>query len=339
MAMKYGTLYRMNRRELLQMTIGSACSVGAPECASAGEHRPIRTGIEAFDNLHKGLPLGSLSVIHGDPKAGKTTLAMNIAEHVAVEEKRPVLYLVQSFSAQTLLGQIVSSRAGVDWLDVAEGKLREGEGARFEVASREIASAPLTIDDMPALEDEEITERIAAWAEQSPCGLAIVDHIRRGSAKEVDRCSQAMKTTAVSTGAAVLATSWPAPGWDDSRSIDGVGTSHADFSWRLYRFWCLDDRLYPRDEGYLTIYDERTGDMRVRMRLRLDERLRRFRFIEQEPTSSSIRKERLRQPVSKVYYRILKAGEEPPPGAQVRYVSGVNPAAEGRAWESPSWEG
>ena len=336
--MKYGTLYRMNRRVLLQMTLGSACAVGAPGCVSAGERRPIRTGIEAFDTLHKGLPLGSLSVIHGDMKAGKTTLAMNIAEHVAVEEKRPVLYLVQSFSAQTLFGQIASSRAGVDWLDVAEGKLREGEGDRFEVASREIASAPLTIDDMPALEDEEITERIGAWAEKNPAGLAIVDHIRRETAKAVDRCSQAMKAVAVRTGTAVFATSWDAPLWDDTRMIDGVGTSHADFAWRLFRWWCVDNRQYSREDAYLSICDERTGENRVRMHCRLDEKARRLGFIGREPTVSSLREERLRHPSGTVYHRILKPGEEPPAGARVVYFSGVDETAEGISWDSSSWE-
>ena len=339
MAPKYGTLDRMNRRELFQMTLGSALGVSKCQGGREPDRPPIPTGVEAFDNLYNGLPLGSLAVIDGEIKAGKTTLAMNIAKHAALEAKRPVLYMVQGFSTQTLFGQMASSRAGVDWVDVAEGKLSEEEGTRFEKASRELASAPLIIDDMPALEDDEIAERIAAWAEKNPCGLAIVDHIRRETAKAVDRCSRAMKAVAVRTGAAVLAASWDAPLWDLERLIDGVGTSHADFNWRLFRWWCLDNRQYSREDAYLSIYDERTGDERVRIHCRLDERARRLRSVGPEPTRSSIRKERLRDPSGTVYHRILKAGEEPPPGARVHYVSGLDPAAEGISWESSSWEG
>ena len=87
------------------MTLGSACAVVKPESVPAGERRPVPTGVEAFDNLYRGLPLGSLAVIYGDLKAGKTTMTMNIAEHAALEEKRPVLYVIQDFSARPCLAR------------------------------------------------------------------------------------------------------------------------------------------------------------------------------------------------------------------------------------------
>jgi len=62
----------MNRRELLQMTLSSALTTGKPASAAA-ERNPIRTGIEPFDNLTGGLPPGSLTVLYGHYKGGKTT--------------------------------------------------------------------------------------------------------------------------------------------------------------------------------------------------------------------------------------------------------------------------
>src|SRR5215471_614832 len=67
--------------------------------AKQTDSRPIRTGIKEFDDLTSGLPPGSLTVLSGQWKSGKTTLAMNLAEEAALEQGRPVLYLVQRLSA------------------------------------------------------------------------------------------------------------------------------------------------------------------------------------------------------------------------------------------------
>src|SRR5271154_5307985 len=139
----------MNRRELLQVNLGSALPTQQHSSGAAVEQPPIRTGLEQFDRLTGGLPPGSLTTFCGHYQGGRTTMAMNVAEHVAIEGKRPVLYLIQTFSAATLFGQIASSRAGVDWLDVAEGKLSAEESIRFQAASRELSGATLLIDDTP----------------------------------------------------------------------------------------------------------------------------------------------------------------------------------------------
>jgi len=262
---------------------------------------------------------------------------MNIAEHVAVDEKRPVLYLLQAFNAQTLFGQIASSRARVDWLDVAEGKLTAEETERFQAASRELGASSLKIDDMPHLEDAEIVERIESWAGDHPGGLAVVDHLERDTVSAVDRCSQALKSAAVRTGAAVFATAWHELVDDDQCAQRGAGVSHADFSWHLFRWWCSSSNLYPRDEVNLIIHDERTGEQRLSLDTRLDEKFRRFRVVGARSCCPSLREERTKHPSGMVYHRILKPGEEPPPGSRLVCLSGVDPELEITAWEG-SWE-
>jgi KaiC/GvpD/RAD55 family RecA-like ATPase len=302
------------------------------------ERSPIKTGLHEFDEALDGIPPQSLTILYGHHKGGKTTLTMNLAEHVAVEEKRPVLYLVQSFNAQTLLGQIVSSRAQVDWLDVAEGKLTAEETGRLDVARGEVAGASLVVEDTPHLADGEIVERIEAWADKHPGGLAIVDHLVRDTPRDIDRCSHALKTAAVRTGAAVIATSRFAPIWDDERLVTGVGLSHADFDWQLLRWWCHSENLYPRDAVHLNISDQRTGEHRLALDLRLDEKFRRLSVVAMKSSGlSSLREERLKHPRGTVYHRILKPGEEPPPGYRKVYVSGLDPALDLGIWESSSW--
>jgi hypothetical protein len=221
-----------------------------------------------------------LTVLCGLKEAGKTTLAMNFAEHAAVEQKRPVLYLVQTFSAQTLFGQIASSRARVGWLDVAEGKLGAKEREQFEHSAREIAASPLTIDDTPRLEDGELVERIETWARSHPSGLAIVDHVRRDSHRDVDRCSQTLKSAAVRTGAAIVGTAWATKySYDRERIEDGVGVSHADFTWTVCRLWGSSRDNFSRDEGFMSIADERTKEHQLFLSTKLDEKCRRFHVI------------------------------------------------------------
>jgi KaiC/GvpD/RAD55 family RecA-like ATPase len=308
----------MNRRELLQVTLGSALTTQQRSSGAAVERTPIRTGLPQFDSLTGGLLAGSLTTFCGHYQGGRTTMAMNVAEHVAIEGKRPVLYLVQTFSAATLFGQIASSRAAVDWLDVAEGKLSAEESARFEVASRELSASALLIDDTPELEDAEIVERIERWSREHPGGLAIVDHISRDSNREIARCSQTLKAAAVRTGAAIIA-AWQSPD-DTGRQVQGVGVSHADFAWYFFRGWRSCSDLHLRHEVILSVFDERTTEERLVLYLWFHERLRRFHLVAEKPPGLSLRKKRLGRPADLVCYRILKPEEETPPGARILYM-------------------
>jgi KaiC/GvpD/RAD55 family RecA-like ATPase len=322
----------MNRRELLQVTLGSALTTQQHSSGAAVEQTPIRTGLEQFDNLTGGLPPGSLTTFCGHYQGGRTTMAMNVAEYVAIEGKRPVLYLVQKFSAATLFGQIASSRAAVDWLDVAEGKLSAEGFGWFQIASRDLAVSALQIDDTPELDDAEVVERIERWSREHPGGLAIVDHINRGSNREIARCSQVLKAVAVRTGAAIVA-AWQAPD-DTGRQVQGVGLSHADFAWYFFRGWRTCSDLHLRHEVILSVFDERTTEERLVLYLWFHERLRRFHLVAEKPPGVSLRKKRLGRPADLVCYRILKPEEEAPPGARVVFMRESDLEAAIAKWNS-----
>ena len=142
----------MNRRDVFRF-LPTALGARLSSSAKQTDNGFIRTGFKEFDELTGGLPPGSLTVLYGQGEAGKTTMAMNVAEHAAAEEKREVLYLVQNLSAQTLFSQMVCSRARVDFLDFAEGKCTADDETRRRRAERELASSSLTIDDAPHLND------------------------------------------------------------------------------------------------------------------------------------------------------------------------------------------
>jgi KaiC/GvpD/RAD55 family RecA-like ATPase len=247
---------------------------------------PLRTGFAEFDQLTGGLPAGSLTVVYGNREAGKTSLLLNLAEHALLKEKRPVLFFQQSFSAETLLGQLGSLVAEIDWLDFCEGKLDARDRTGFKSALQKLSA--LTIDDTPHLEDEELVERISRWAESHRSGVVIIDHLIRTTPRTQGRCSQAFKAVAVRTGAVVVATCWHKDiEIDHSDTEEGVGESHADFTWALYRF-------DPRPQILMDVRDERTGEHRLALDLELDERLRRFRVIGAGPRCESLREIRKR---------------------------------------------
>jgi KaiC/GvpD/RAD55 family RecA-like ATPase len=333
----------MNRRDIfrfLPAVLATRLMGGATQEIDSS---PIRTGIGEFDNVAGGLPPGSLTVLYGQQKAGKTTLAMNVAEHVAVEERRPVLYLVQRFSAQTFFEQINCSRARVDFLDFAERKLSGEDAKRYEAARGDVLATRLEIDDSPHLSQEEVIQRIGLWSRKHPGGIVVVDHVD-GSETErsADNWSHALKSVATRTGCAILATSYLI-----EVSLEGeageapVSLSHADFGWQLLRWWCWSESEYPRDEANLSITDHRTGEHRLSLDVRLDETMRRFRVVSMRPTCTSLREARRCYPSGTVFHKLLARGEEPPPGAQrVIYHEGIDihPEPSPQMWCSNSVE-
>jgi hypothetical protein len=333
----------MNRRDVFRF-LPAALATRLSSPAKQTDTRAVRTGLKEFDELTGGLPCGSLTVLYGQMTAGKTTLAMNVAEHVAVVENRPVLYLVQRFSAQTLRDQIACSRARVDFLDLAEGKLSSEEGKRYEAAQGELVAAPLQIDDAPHLTAGEVVQRIETWSKAHPGGFAVVDHLDGNETERgADSWSHALKSAAARTGCAIMATSYLI-----EVSLEGeageapVSLSHADFGWQLLRWWCWSQSEYPRDGAHLGITDERTGEHRLALDVRLDEALRRFHVVGTRPTCGTLREARRSHPSGTVFHKLLARGEEPPPGAQrVVYHSGVDGPAQTQSqfWCSNSIEG
>jgi len=285
----------MNRRDLFRC-LPAALASRVLGSAKPTERKPIPTGFREFDDLTGGLPPGSLTVLVGNSESGRTTLAMNVSEHVALNESRPVLYLIQTDSKESFSRQIACSRARVDWLDCAEGQLTLEEEDQFERAKKDLGSSALLIDDTPELEDAEIVERITVWAREHPFGLAVVDHVAHNTFRTMARCSQALKSVAVRTGAAVLATRWRdmfqeghEAGPDAECDESGVGRSHADYTWNLYRPWCHRGDLHPREEARLNIIDWRTKEHRLALELRLDEELRRFSVVGMNECCPSLR--------------------------------------------------
>lgn len=109
---------------------------------------------------------------------GKTSLAMNIAEHVAVNERLPVGVFSLEMTADSLVVRMLCSLARVNSRAVREGFLRERDFPRITAAASKMAKAPLVIDDTPGLSILQLRARARRMWQQHGIKLFVIDYLQ-----------------------------------------------------------------------------------------------------------------------------------------------------------------
>src|SRR5213593_396545 len=111
----------------------------------------VSTGFRDLDKLTSGLHSSEMIVIAARPSMGKTALAMNIAEHAAIEVKLPVAIFSLEMSAQQLVQRMLCSRARVNLAKTRDGFLAEADFPKLTHAASKLAEAKIFIDDSAGL--------------------------------------------------------------------------------------------------------------------------------------------------------------------------------------------
>src|SRR5216683_6666153 len=111
----------------------------------------ISTGFTELDRMTDGMHPAEMIVIGGRPSMGKTALAMNIAEHAAIQEKLPVGAFSLEMSSQQLVQRLLCSRARVNLKKVRGGFLAERDFPNLTAAASKLAEAKIFIDDSAGL--------------------------------------------------------------------------------------------------------------------------------------------------------------------------------------------
>jgi replicative DNA helicase len=106
----------------------------------------IETGYIEIDTMTAGFQPANLIIVAGRPSMGKTTLVLNMAEHMAVDNKRPVVFFSLEMSHQELALRLLCSRATLSLGEVRRGYLARKNWPRITSAASEIAEAPLYFD-------------------------------------------------------------------------------------------------------------------------------------------------------------------------------------------------
>ncbi len=139
----------------------------------------LSTGFKDLDRLTSGLHPAEMIVIAARPSMGKTAFAMNIVEHVAVNENRPVAVFSLEMSAQQLVQRLLCSRAGVNSQKVRDGTfLADRDFPRLTAAASKLAEAKIFIDDTPGLNILELRAKARRLSAQHHIELIVIDYLQ-----------------------------------------------------------------------------------------------------------------------------------------------------------------
>jgi replicative DNA helicase len=166
----------------------------------------VATGFYDFDRMTSGLQPGDLVVLAARPSMGKTALAINIAEHVAVNEGLPVAVFSMEMGAAQLAIRIVGSIGRIDQGHLRTGKLSDDEWPRLTEAIEKLRSISLHIDETPGLTPSELRANARRLARQcGKLGLIVVDYLQLMSGSSSDGDNRATELGEISRGLKMLA--------------------------------------------------------------------------------------------------------------------------------------
>jgi len=145
---------------------------------TGGGFAGVSTGFAELDTLTAGLHGGDFIVVAGRPSMGKTAFALNIAEHVAIEEKKAVGVFSIEMSKEQLALRLLCGRARISQHKLRTGKLRDQEWSQLTLASGPLSEADIFIDDSAVLSTLEMRAKARRLKAQHNIGLLVIDYIQ-----------------------------------------------------------------------------------------------------------------------------------------------------------------
>ncbi|NOY62173.1 MAG: replicative DNA helicase [Gammaproteobacteria bacterium] len=177
----------------------------------------IATGFSDFDEMTSGLQRSDLVIVAGRPSMGKTTFAMNIAEHAAIKNDLPVAVFSMEMPGEQLAMRMMSSLGRIDQHKIRTGKLEDDDWPRLTSAVGILSEAKLFIDDSPGLNPTELRARARRLKrEHGDLGLIVIDYLqlmqgssssRENRATEISEISRSLKSLAKELSVPVVALS------------------------------------------------------------------------------------------------------------------------------------
>ena len=147
-----------------------------------GKLRGVPTGYKQLDNLLAGLQKSDLIILAARPSVGKTSLALDIARHVAVKEKIPVGVFSLEMSKEQLVDRLLCSQANVDLWKMRTGNLSDKPDSddfpRIGNAMGVLSEAPIFIDDSPGNNIMQIRTKARRLQMEHGLGLIVIDYLQ-----------------------------------------------------------------------------------------------------------------------------------------------------------------
>jgi replicative DNA helicase len=179
--------------------------------------RGLATGFADFDKLTGGLRGGDLLIVAGRPSMGKTTLAINMAENVAVDPRTrgSVLIFSMEMPSEQLMTRMLSSIGGVPLHDIRSGRISDEDWVRITSATSQLAEARIFIDETPGLSPTELRARARRVKREAGLDMVVVDYLqlmqvpgnKENRATEISEISRGLKALAKELNVPVIALS------------------------------------------------------------------------------------------------------------------------------------
>ncbi|HEV8309493.1 MAG TPA: replicative DNA helicase [Methylomirabilota bacterium] len=187
----------------------------------------LPTGFKDLDKLTAGFQRSDFIIIAGRPSMGKTAFALNIAQHVAVKLRRPILFFSLEMSKEQLVQRLICAEARVDSHLVRTGHLTDPHWRRIVGAGGQLAEAPLLIDDTANLSVLEARAKARRVRAEHGLELVVIDYLQlmqgrwraENRQQEISEISRSLKALAKELEVPVIALS------QLSRAIEARGES------------------------------------------------------------------------------------------------------------------
>jgi replicative DNA helicase len=171
-----------------------------------GEISGVPTGFKDLDALTTGLQKSDLVIVAARPSIGKTSLALNFAEHAAVMRGKTVGIFSLEMSKEQLVLRLLSSRAGIDSQRLRTGFLEEMDFTRLAPAMNELAEAPMFIDDTPNISTMELRTKARRLQAEAGLDMVIVDYLQLMQSTVMSRdANRVQEVSEISRGLKALA--------------------------------------------------------------------------------------------------------------------------------------
>jgi len=174
--------------------------------AHRGELNGVSSGFPELDGLTTGFQKSDLIVVAARPSVGKTSFALNIAEHAAVREHKSVGVFSLEMSKEQLVLRLLSSVANIDSKRLRTGFLEEMDFARIAPAMNDLSEAPIYIDDTPNITSMELRTKARRLQAESGLDLIVVDYLQLMQASTTTKdANRVQEVSEISRGLKALA--------------------------------------------------------------------------------------------------------------------------------------
>ena len=182
---------------------------------SPGAVTGVPSGFPELDNMTAGFQPGDLIVLAGRPSMGKTALALNFAQHASIEAEVPVALFSLEMSKESLVQRLLCAEGRVDSSRLRRGALQDDEYERLATAAGFLNTAPVWIDDTPAISSLELRAKARRLKAEVELGLIVVDYLQlmtgpgrvENRQQEISAISRGLKAVGKELGVPVLALS------------------------------------------------------------------------------------------------------------------------------------